>query len=85
MPETTTWYDEAVAAAEEEIALHGMPALPYTPECRHMQPHEPRPIETRDDFVRYVVFCALGWREAGYCWSYIPRFLWEWFGKGPGQ
>ena len=58
--------------------------LPFTPRCRHLNPHAARPIETEEALVNYLVFKQLGWEQAGYCWSYVPAFLHEWFGCGPG-
>lgn len=59
--------------------------LPFTPPCRHLQPHTTRACETEEALINYLVFKQLGWERAGYCWHYVPAFLHEWFGCGPDQ
>jgi hypothetical protein len=88
MMPTQTWYDEQVVIVREEFGDtldELINTLPFSPECRHLKPHRPRPIETEDDLISWMLFGLNGWIGAGYCWSYIPGFLWEWFGKGPDQ
>lgn len=83
--ERSSWFEKHSAIVREEIERAGWPELPITPPCKHMEPHRPRPLETDEDLVRYMVFRACGWESAGYCWSYVPAFLHEWFGCGPDQ